>query len=119
MAQSHKTFAPADIRDIAIVGHAGSGKTTLIEALLAKAGAIREPCSVAGGPRVCDFADQETRLKHCLDVAVCQLEHGDVLVNHLDSPVYPDLVGRTLAVLPSVDTAAAVVNAQPGVELGT
>src|SRR5690606_30430513 len=119
MAQTHTAFAAADLRDIAIVGHAGSGKTTLVEALLAKAGAIREPGSVAKGTTVCDFADQEKRLKHSLDVAVCHLEHNDVLVNLLDTPGYPDFIGRALAVLPAVDTAAAVVNAQTGVELVT
>ena len=119
MALTHKAFAPADIRDIAIVGHAGSGKTTLVEALLAKAGAIREPGSVAKGTTVCDFADQEKRLKHSLDVAICQFEHDNVLVNLLDTPGYPDFIGRTLAVLPAVDTVAAVVNAQTGVELVT
>ena len=119
MAQTQKAFAPADVRDIAIVGHAGSGKTTLVEALLAKAGAVQEPGSVAKGTTVCDFADQEKRLKHSLDVAICHLDHDGVLVNMLDTPGYPDFLGRTLAVLPAVDTAAAVVNAQTGVELVT
>src|SRR5690606_1016657 len=119
MAPTQKAFAPADVRDIAIVGHAGSGKTSLVEALLAKAGAIREPGSVAKGTTVCDFADQEKRLKHSLDVAICHLERDGVLVNLLDTPGYPDFLGRTLAVLPAVDTAAAVVNAQTGVELVT
>ena len=119
MAQTHRAFAPADIRDIAFVGHAGAGKTTLIEALLAKAGAIREPGNVAKGNTVCDFSDQEKRLKHSLDVAICHLEHRDTLVNLLDTPGYPDFIGRAIAVLPAVDTAAVVVNAQLGVELVT
>jgi len=119
MAQTYRAHHPADIRDIALVGHAGAGKTTLIEALLAKAGAIREPGSVAKGTTVCDFADQEKRLKHSLDVAICHLEHDGVLVNLLDTPGYPDFIGRTIAVMPAVDTAAAVVNAQLGVELVT
>jgi elongation factor G len=119
MAQTYRAFAPADIRDIAFVGHAGAGKTTLIEALLAKAGALKEPGSIAKGTTVCDFADQEKRLKHSLDVAICHLERDGVLVNLLDTPGYPDFIGRTLAVLPAVDTAAAVVNAQIGVELVT
>ncbi|HEX7079909.1 MAG TPA: elongation factor G [Gammaproteobacteria bacterium] len=119
MAQTHRAYAPADVRDIAVVGHAGAGKTTLIEALLAKAGAIREPGSVAKGNTVCDFSDQEKRLKHSLDVAICHLEHRDTLVNLLDTPGYPDFIGRTIAVLPAVDTVAVVVNAQLGVELVT
>src|SRR5690606_34758712 len=119
MAQTYRAHDPADVRDIALVGHAGSGKTTLIEALLATAGAIESPGSVAKGTTVCDFADQEKRLKHSLDVAVCHLEHDGILVNLLDTPGYPDFIGRALAVLPAVDTAAAVVNAQLGVELVT
>lgn len=119
MAHTYRAYAPADVRDIAFVGHAGAGKTTLIEALLAKAGAIKEPGSVAKGTTVCDFAEQEKRLKHSLDVAVCHLERDGVLVNLLDTPGYPDFIGRTLAVLPAADTAAAVVNAQFGIELVT
>lgn len=119
MAHSYRAYAPADVRDIAFVGHAGAGKTTLIEALLAKAGAIQEPGSVLKGTTVGDFAEQEKRLKHSLDVAVCHLEHDGVLVNLLDTPGYPDFIGRTLAVLSAVDTAAAVINAQLGIELVT
>lgn len=119
MAQTYRAYAPADIRDIAIVGHAGAGKTTLIEALLAKAGAVRASGSIAKGTTVCDFAEQEKRLQHSLDVALCHLERDGVLVNLIDTPGYPDFIGRALAVLPAVDTAAAVVNAQLGVELVT
>ena len=115
----HSQHSTEKIRNVAIVGHAGAGKTTLVEALLAKAGAISAQGSVAKGTTVCDFTEQEKRLKHSLDVAVCHLEHGGVFVNLLDTPGYPDFVGRTLAVLPAVETAALVVNADTGVELVT
>ncbi|HEY8518491.1 MAG TPA: elongation factor G [Gammaproteobacteria bacterium] len=116
MAQANKAHGTENIRDIAVVGHAGAGKTTLIEALLAKAGAIPTAGSVAKGTTVCDFTDQEKRLQHSLDVAICHLEHDDVLVNLLDTPGYPDFLGRTLSVLPAVETVAVVVNAAHGIE---
>ena len=115
----HSQHSTKNIRNVAIVGHAGAGKTTLIEALLAKAGAIPAAGSVARGTTVSDCTEQEKRLKHSLDVAVCHLEHDGVFVNLLDTPGYPDFVGRTLAVLPAVETAALVVNADSGVELVT
>ncbi len=114
--RSHDTES---IRNIAILGHAGSGKTTLIEALLAKAGEIRSAGSVEKGSTVCDFTDQEKRLRHSLDVHVCHLRHAGREVNLLDTPGYPDFIGRALAVLPAVETAAIVVNAECGAELVT
>ncbi|HUL83026.1 MAG TPA: GTP-binding protein, partial [Gammaproteobacteria bacterium] len=114
--RSHDTES---IRNIAILGHAGSGKTTLIEALLAKSGEIRAPGSVEKGSTVCDFTDQEKRLRHSLHVHVCHLHHEGREVNLLDTPGYPDFIGRALAVLPAVETAAVVVNAECGSELVT
>jgi elongation factor G len=107
------------IRNIAFVGHAGAGKTTLIEALLSKAGAIAAPGSIEKGNTVCDFTDQEKRLHHSLDASICHLQHDGAFINMLDTPGYPDFMGRALAVLPAVETAAVVVNAQNGIELVT
>ncbi len=106
-----------NIRNIAILGHAGAGKTTLVEALLAKAGAIPSAGSVEKGSTVCDFTDQEKRLRHSLDVAVCHLQNAERSINLLDTPGYPDFMGRALAVLPAVETAAIVINAESGIEL--
>jgi elongation factor G len=119
MSYSLRSHATESIRNIAILGHAGSGKTTLIEALLAKAGEIRSAGSVEKGSTVCDFTDQEKRLRHSLDVHVCHLRHAGREVNLLDTPGYPDFIGRALAVLPAVETAAVVVNAECGTELVT
>ena len=119
MSHSLRSHDTESIRNIAILGHAGSGKTTLIEALLAKAGEIRAAGSVEKGSTVCDFTDQEKRLRHSLDVHVCHLRHEGREVNLLDTPGYPDFIGRALAVLPAVETAAVVVNAECGSELVT
>ena len=116
MAASHKT---EQIRNIAIVGHAGSGKTTLVEALLQKTGAISDVGSVEKGTTVSDFTDQEKRLHHSLDATVCHLEHDGHHINLLDTPGYPDFMGRALSILPAVETAAIVVSGQTGVELVT
>ena len=107
------------IRNIAVVGHAGAGKTTLIEELLALAGAIPAAGSVANGNTVADHSAAAKRAGHSLDVAVCHLEHAGRLIHLLDTPGYPDFLGRTLSVLPAVETAAVVVNAREGIEFVT
>jgi elongation factor G len=111
MAQSN-----ADIRNIALVGHAGSGKTLLAEALLAGAAAIPVKGSLDRGTTVCDFDPQEKRLLHSLDSAVCHLETAGTQINLLDTPGIPDFIGRSLSVLEAVETAAVVVSAVTGVE---
>ena len=119
MAASQTLHSTKNIRNIAVVGHAGSGKTTLIEALLEKSGTIKSAGSVDKGTTVCDYTDQEKRLQHSLEASMCHLEIDGTFINLLDTPGYPDFMGRALSVLPAVDTAAIVVNAQTGVELVT
>jgi elongation factor G len=105
-----------DIRNIALVGHAGVGKTLLAEALLFGAKAIPAMGSLARGTTVCDYDPQEKRLLHSLDSALCCLETGGTFVNLIDTPGIPDFVGRSLSVLEAVETAAVVVSAVNGVE---
>jgi elongation factor G len=119
VAASNKLHNPDAVRNIALVGHAGSGKTTLLEALLAKTGAIRSAGSVDKASTVSDFTTQEKHHKHSLETSVCHFDHDGVFVNVLDTPGYPDFVGRSMSVLAGVETAAIVVNAQMGVEMIT
>ena len=105
-----------DVRNIALVGHAGSGKTTLVEALLAATGVIPTPGSVARGTTVCDFDPLEKEHKHSLDIGITSFNAHGKHVNLLDSPGFPDFIGRSLSVLPAVETAAVVISAQAGIE---
>jgi elongation factor G len=112
-------FSPEAIRTIALAGHGGSGKTTLAEALLAKAGAITSMGSVEKGTTVCDFDPLEKQYLHSLNASVVHLQHGETRVHLIDTPGLPDFIGRAIGALPAVETAAIVVNAQNGVEMIT
>lgn len=109
-------YATTDIRNVALVGQAGSGKTLLAEALLAESGAIRARGSLERGTTVSDFDPQEKALQHSLDAAICHFDVGQCRVNLIDTPGYPDFAGRALSVLEAVETAAVVVSAVNGVE---
>jgi elongation factor G len=109
-------YSTSDIRNIAFVGQAGAGKTLLAEALLAQSGAIKAKGSLARGTTVCDFDPQEKALLHSLDAAICGFESQGKRVNMIDTPGYPDFLGRTLCALEAVETAVVVVNAVNGVE---
>jgi elongation factor G len=112
-------FSPEAIRTIALAGHGGSGKTTLAEALLARAGAITSTGSVEKGTTVCDFDPLEKQYQHSLNASVVHLLHGETRVHIIDTPGLPDFIGRAIGALPAVETAAIVVNAQNGVEMIT
>jgi elongation factor G len=107
------------IRNLALVGHAGSGKTSLAEAMLHRAGVIGAAGTVERGNTVTDYDPQERDLQHSLEPTVCHLSHLDKHVNVLDTPGYPDFLPRAISVLPAVETAVVVVNAQNGIELVT
>ncbi|HET9330773.1 MAG TPA: elongation factor G [Steroidobacteraceae bacterium] len=109
-------YATSGIRNIALVGPAGAGKTSLLETLLLQAGAIRARGSLARGTTVSDFDPQEKRLQHSLDTAICTFDCDGVHVNVIDTPGYPDFLGRTLSVLEAVEAVAVVVSAASGVD---
>src|SRR5215467_4801607 len=104
-------YATSGIRNIALLGPAGAGKTSLVETLLLQAGATRAKGSLQRGTTVSDFDPQERRLQHSLDPAICSCDVGDVHINLIDTPGYPDFLGRTLSVLEAVESVALVVNA--------
>ena len=107
------------IRTLALVGQAGSGKTSLAEALLARAGAIPAAGSVERGSTVCDYTPLEKSFKHSLKLAVASFEAQEHRIHLLDTPGYPDFLGHALPALAAVETAAIVINAQNGIEMMT
>lgn len=112
-------FSPEAIRTIALVGHGGAGKTTLTEALLAKAGMINAIGSVEKGTTVADFDPLEKQYQHSLNASIVHLHHRDTRVHLIDTPGLPDFIGRAIGALPAVETVAVVVNAQNGIEMIT
>jgi len=102
------------IRNIALVGAAGAGKTLLTESLLLQAGAIRAKGSLARGSTVSDFDSQEKALQHSLEPAILTLDCDSTRIHLIDTPGYPDFLGRTLSVLEAVEAVAVVVSATGG-----
>jgi elongation factor G len=107
------------IRTLALFGQAGSGKTSLAEALLARAGAVPAAGSVERGTTVCDYAAQEKQLQHSLQLAVASFDYLETRIHLLDTPGYPDFLGHSLPALAAVETAAVVIDAQKGIEMMT
>src|SRR4029077_9981579 len=109
-------YATSGIRNIALVGPAGAGKTSITETLLLQAGAVRNRGSLARGTTVSDFDPQEKRLQHSLDTAICSFAADGTRINLIDTPGYPDFLGKTLSVLEAVEAVAIVVSAVTGVD---
>jgi elongation factor G len=108
--------ATSGIRNIALVGPAGAGKTSITETLLLQGGATRSRGSLARGTTVSDFDPQEKRLQHSLDTAICSFSADGTRINLIDTPGYPDFLGKTLSVLEAVEAAVIVVSAVAGVD---
>ena len=112
-------FSSEKIRNVALVGHGGAGKTTLAEALLHRSGAINRLGRVEDGTTVCDHDVEEQRRGISLALAVAPLEWKGHKVNLVDTPGYADFMGDVTAALRVVDLAVFVVSAVDGVEVQT
>ena len=110
-------FATENIRTVAWVGDGGAGKTSLVEALLAKAGAIQAAGSVERGTTVSDFDPLEKTYQHSLRASLVHLETDGTRVHMIDTPGYPDFIGQAIGALDAVETAAIVVNATTSVQM--
>ena len=108
--------APELVRNVAVVGHAGAGKTTLVEALLARTGTVPRAGTVTDGTTVSDSEEVEARLQRSVALSLAPLEHGGVKVNLLDTPGSADFVGELRAGLRAADAALFVVSACDGVD---
>ncbi len=107
------------IRNVALVGHRGSGKTSLHEALLHEAGATTRLGSVADGTTVSDADEDEKARGMSISASLASFEWRDVKVNLIDTPGEPSFIADALGALRVCESAVFVVNAVLGVEVGT
>jgi elongation factor G len=113
------SYDSSKIRNVAVVGHRGTGKTSLVEALLFQAGATNRLGSVEQGSAVSDWEEEEHKRQMSLSVGLCHLEWQGRKVNLLDAPGDPGFQADTLAALHVVEGAIMVVNGVAGVEVQT
>jgi elongation factor G len=106
----------AAIRNVALVGASATGKTTLTEALLLRAGALKAAGSVERGSTVSDHDPLEKRVQHSLNTAVVNCIHDGIRIQLLDTPGALEFVGQSLPALEAVETAAVVISAASGVD---
>ncbi|MBV8542932.1 MAG: elongation factor G-like protein EF-G2 [Pseudonocardiales bacterium] len=110
---------PSRIRNVALVGPSGAGKTTLAEALLVATGAISRAGAIADGTTVCDHDPAAVRQQRSVTLAIAPLRHADIKINLVDTPGYADFVGELRAGLRAADAALFVVSAGEGVDPAT
>jgi elongation factor G len=111
--------ATGDIRNVVLLGHGGSGKTSLTEAMLHKTGATSRLGSVDDKTSTCDYYDEEKEHHHSILSAVVHVEHAGKLINIIDTPGYPDFTGPAITSIPAAETAILVISATAGIETNT
>ncbi|MCE5216157.1 elongation factor G [bacterium] len=113
------TFQSDQIRNIALVGHRSSGKTSLAEAMLFVTGAIGRLGSVDGGNATTDFIPEEIDRKLSISPALCHVEHSGTKINIIDTPGYAEFYSEVVPCLWVADTAVVVLDGVAGVEVHT
>ena len=107
------------IRNVALIGHRGSGKTSLHEALLFEAGIVNRLGRVDDGTTVSDFEEDERERQMSIGASVASFEHHSRKINLIDTPGEPSFIADTIGALRVCDAAVVVVNAVMGVEVNT
>jgi elongation factor G len=117
--EAQKVAKTNDIRNIVLLGHGGSGKTSLAEAILHKTGATNRLGSVDEKTSICDYYDEEKEHQHSIQSALVHTEYAGKLINIIDTPGSPDFVGPAITAIPAGETACLVISAPAGIEINT
>jgi len=108
-----------DIRNIVFLGHGGSGKTSLVEAILHTTGKTNRLGSVDDKTSVSDYDDEEKQRGHSIHSAVAYTEYEGKTINMIDTPGYPDFISGALQSIPGGDAEIIVISASAGIEVNT
>ncbi|WP_300331793.1 elongation factor G [Fusobacterium sp.] len=114
-----KNYTTDQIRNVSFLGHRGSGKTTLVEAMLWRAKVVAKPGSIEKGNTLSDYDEEEITRQFSINTSVISLDYQDKIYNILDTPGYADFKGEVLSALGVTGGAVIVVDASAGVEIGT
>ncbi|MFQ5856182.1 MAG: elongation factor G [Anaerolineae bacterium] len=114
-----KQYSAGQLRNVVLLGHSGSGKTSLAETMLFDTGAINRMGRVEDGTTVADFDEEEHRRSISINTAVVPVEWNGYKINVLDAPGFMDFLGDVKGAMAVADGAVIVVDASAGVEVGT
>ena len=114
-----KPYKCKNIRNIALAGHGGSGKTSLAESLMYVSGGLDRMGKVADGSTVCDFDPDEIKRKISLNAALAYAEWKDVKINIIDTPGQFDFAGEMLEGIRAAESVIITLPAKDGVQVGT
>ncbi|WP_177162353.1 elongation factor G [uncultured Fusobacterium sp.] len=114
-----KNYTTDQIRNVSFLGHRGSGKTSLVEALLWRAKVVAKPGIVEKGSTLSDYDEEEITRQFSINTSVISLDYQDRIYNILDTPGYADFKGEVLSALRVAEGAVLVLDASAGIEIGT
>ncbi|HUO51840.1 MAG TPA: elongation factor G [Gemmatimonadaceae bacterium] len=114
-----REYGSKEIRNVAVVGHGASGKTTLVDALAFVSGSSKRHGSIKDGTALTDFSPEEIERKYSINLGCAYAEWMDAKINLIDVPGYADFLGDAIAGLAAADGALVVVSSSAGVEVGT
>lgn len=114
-----ETFKYEKLRNVAILGHGGCGKTTLVEAMALTTGITSRQGRVEEGNTISDYDKEETKRNFSISTSVVPIIWEDTKINILDTPGYFDFVGEVEEALYAADGAVIVISARAGIEVGT